>query len=89
MRNHRIDLQTFEEIPQALEKLEKRIVARCNPTGSLAYAFITREPFEKYDEWTYGKESIDGSKQSVCWWEGDLTRSLLKSHGIGMFGSPR
>jgi len=40
-RNHRIDLQTLEEIPQALEQLEKRIVARCNSTGSLAYSFIT------------------------------------------------
>jgi hypothetical protein len=35
-RNHRIDLQTLEEIPQEVEELEKRIVARCNPTGSLA-----------------------------------------------------
>jgi hypothetical protein len=34
-RNHRIDLQTLQEIPQALEQLEKRIVARCNTTGSL------------------------------------------------------
>ena len=83
-RNHRIDFQTLEEIPQALEQFEKRIVARCNPTGSLAYSFITGEPFEKRVERTYSKESIDGSKQSVCWWEGDLTRSLLKSHQMGM-----
>jgi hypothetical protein len=40
-RNHRIDLQTLEEIPQALKQLEKSIVARCNPTGSLEYSFIT------------------------------------------------
>jgi hypothetical protein len=83
-RNHRIDLQTLQKIPQALEQLEKSIVARCNPTGSLAYSFITGELFERRVRETYSKESIDGSKQSVCWWEGDLTRSLIKSHRMGM-----
>ena len=63
-RNHRIDLQTLEEIPQALEQLEKCIVARCNPTGSLAYSSVTGELFEKRVEGTYSEESIDGSEQS-------------------------
>ena len=44
--NHRIYLQTLEEIPQALEQLEKRIVARCNPTGSLVYSFVTGNRFK-------------------------------------------
>jgi len=46
-RNHRIDLHTLEEVPQTLEQLEKGIVARCNPTGGLAYPFIARNPVEK------------------------------------------
>jgi hypothetical protein len=33
----RIDLETLEEIAQALEKIEQRIVTGCDPTGSLAY----------------------------------------------------
>jgi hypothetical protein len=45
-RNHRIDLKTLEKTPQAFEQLEKRIVARCDPTGSLGYSFITGELFE-------------------------------------------
>jgi hypothetical protein len=33
MWDRRIDLQTFEEIPQALEKVQKGIVTRRDPTG--------------------------------------------------------
>jgi hypothetical protein len=63
--NHRVDLKTLEEIPQALEQLKKRIVARCNSTCSLEYSFITREPFENRVEGTYSKKSIDRSKQRL------------------------
>ena len=34
-RDARIDLQTLEEIPQALEKVDQGIVTRRNSTGSL------------------------------------------------------
>ena len=64
-RDHRINLEALEEIPKTLEQLEKRIVARCNSTGSLTYLIITREPIEKRVEGTYGKESADGSKQRI------------------------
>jgi len=65
--NRRVDLQTLEEVPQALEQLEKGIIARCNPTGSLAYSSITGNPVENRIKWTYSKESIDASKQSIRW----------------------
>ena len=47
-RDRRIDLQTLEEIPQALKEIKKGIVTRCDPTGGLAYSYITRELFEEY-----------------------------------------
>jgi hypothetical protein len=61
---HRIDFQTLGGVPQALEQLEKSIVARCDPTGSLTYSFITGEPprLEKGIEGTYSKESINAGK---------------------------
>ena len=34
-RDHRVDLQTLQEVPQALEKVKQRIVTRRNPTGGL------------------------------------------------------
>ena len=34
-RDHRVNLQTLQEVPQALEKVEQRIVTRRNPTGGL------------------------------------------------------
>ena len=34
-RDRRIDLQTLQEVPQALEEVEQCIVTRRNPTGSL------------------------------------------------------
>ena len=43
-RDCRIDLETLEEIAQALEKVEQRIVTRRNPTGSLACLYVRREP---------------------------------------------
>jgi len=66
-RNRRIDLQALEELPQALEKLEKCIVARCNPTGSLAYSFITGNPVGNWIQVTYSKKSIDAGEQSIRW----------------------
>ena len=36
-RHCRIDLETFQEIRQALEKIEQGIVTGGNATGSLAY----------------------------------------------------
>jgi hypothetical protein len=39
----RIDLETLEEIAQALEKIEQRVVTRRNPTGSLACLYVRRE----------------------------------------------
>ena len=78
--DRRIDLQALEEIPQALEEVEYGIVTRRNPTGSLAYSYIRKELFEENTHGTYSKEDIDPNKQSICWREGDLTRSHLKTH---------
>ena len=74
-RDRRIDLQTLQEVPQALEKVKQRIVARRNPTGSLARSYVTRELLEEHIRGTYVKECINPSKQRACWWERDLTRS--------------
>ena len=40
-RDHRIDLETLEEIAQTLEEIQEGIIARCNPSRSLAYSYIT------------------------------------------------
>ena len=74
-RDRRIDLQTLQEIPQALEKVEQRIVTRRNPISSLACSYITGKPFEGHIRGTYIKKCTNPSKQRACWWEGDLTRS--------------
>jgi hypothetical protein len=76
--NRRIYLQTFEEVPQVLEQVDKAIITRRNSTSSLANTFIIGEPVEKRIQETYRKESIDASKQSDCWWKRDLT--TRKSH---------
>jgi hypothetical protein len=47
MWDRRIDLETLEEIPQALEKVQEGIVTRRDPTGGLANSFITREPIKE------------------------------------------
>ena len=65
--NRRVDLQTLEEVPQALEQLEKHIITRRNPTGSLAYSFVTGNPVQNRIQGTYCKESIDAGKQSIRW----------------------
>ena len=52
-RDRRINLQTLQKTPQALEKVEQRIVTRRNPTGSLACSYITGRAFEGYIRKTY------------------------------------
>jgi hypothetical protein len=75
MWDGRIDLQTFEEIPQALEKVQEGIVTRRDPTGGLSNSFITREPIKERNKGTNREEDIDSNEQCLCWWEGNLTRS--------------
>jgi len=81
-RNRRIDIQTLEKVAQALEQLEKSIVARCNSTGSLSYSYITKEMDQERIRGTYRNENFDPNKQSLRWWEGDLTKSVYKSNQI-------
>ena len=47
-RDSRIDLETLEEISQALEEIEQGIVARRDPTGSLLHLYFTGELFEDH-----------------------------------------
>jgi hypothetical protein len=71
-RDLRIDLQTLQEISQALEEVEQGIVTRRNPTSSLICSYITGEPFEGHVRRTYIKENVNPSKQRARWWERDL-----------------
>ena len=75
-RDRRIDLQTLQEIPQALEEVEQCIVTRRNPAGSLACSYITGGSFEGHIRGTYIKKCINPSKQRACRREENLTRSL-------------
>ena len=76
-RDCRIDLQTLEEIPQTLEKIEQGVVTRRNPTCSLERSYVTGEQLEEHIQGTYIKKCIDPSKQQACWWERGL-RGLVK-----------
>jgi hypothetical protein len=73
MWDRRIDLQTLEEIPQTLEKVQEGIVTRRDPTGGLANSFITREPIKESIKGTNREEHIDPNEQCLCWWKWNLT----------------
>ena len=52
-------LQTFEKIPQTLEKIEDGIVAWRDLNGNLAYSYITGGKDEEHIRKVYIKEKID------------------------------
>jgi hypothetical protein len=80
MRDRRIDLETLEEIPQALKEVKKGIVTRRDPTSSLESSYITGELIRECIKGTNREEYVDSNEQCLCWWEGDLTRSQYKSY---------
>ena len=75
MRDCRIDLQTLEEITQAIEKVQEGIVTRRDHTGGLGNSFITNELIKERIKGTDREENIDSNEQCFCWWEGNLTKS--------------
>ena len=61
-RDRRIDLQTLQEIPQALKEVEQCIVTRRNPSSSLACSYITGEHLRGiFEERTSRSVSIPAS----------------------------
>jgi hypothetical protein len=59
-------LKTLEKIPQALKEFKNRVVTRGDPTGSLAYYYVTRDLVEEHVQGTYGEENINARKHSLC-----------------------